>query len=84
MEDHGSQEGSKGQQGKKTVKLPFTHHSSQFEEIRIHHSRKGEEVDGYKCLICKEPFLSRNKTAIKRHLEKKHRSVWEELEGMLF
>ena len=78
-EDNGSEGGGPG---KRKEKLPFTHHSSQFDKIQIYHPKAGSEVDGYRCQICNENFRSRNKTVIKRHLQAKHFTVWKELEGM--
>ena len=80
-EDNGSEGGGPG---KRKEKLPFTHHSSQFDKIQIYHPKAGSEVDGYRCQICNENFRSRNKTVIKRHLQAKHYTVWKELEGMFF
>ena len=80
-EDNGSEGGGPG---KRKEKLPFTHHSSQFDEIQIYHPKAGSEVDGYRCQICDENFRSRNKTVIKRHLQAKHYTVWKELEGKFF
>ena len=80
-EDNGSEGGGPG---KRKEKLPFTHHSSQFDKIQIYHPKAGSEVDGYRCQICNENFRSRNKTVIKRHLQAKHFTVWKELEGMFF
>ena len=80
-EDNGSEGGGPG---KRKEKLPFTHHSSQFDKIQIYHPKAGSEVDGYRCQICDENFRSRNKTVIKRHLQAKHFTVWKELEGMFF
>ena len=77
-EENGSEGGGPG----KKTKLPFTHHSSKFDKIQIYHPKAGSEVDGYRCQICKENFISRNKTVIKRHLQAKHFTVWKELEGM--
>ena len=65
----------------KKIRLQYTHHESKFTKKMVYNARLKKRVEGYECTLCPQTFSSRGKTAIKSHLEKRHRTVWEELEG---
>ena len=53
-------------------KINFSNVHREFDEVRIFHPKKEQEVIGSKCKACQKTFYGKNSTNLKAHLEKFH------------
>ena len=67
---------------KKKAKLNYSVVHEEFEEVDVFHPGKQEFGRGSKCKECGTTLSSRNSTNLKKHLESKHKTIFQKVQDI--
>ena len=65
----------------KKTKINYTHIYQEFEQIQIFNPKLGREVNGSKCKVSHFPFMRRNSSTLKSHLQSFHPEIFRAVES---